>query len=128
VVAEQLVTNLLLMFVFHTSCGQISGTAVSNLTSSPNYPNNPTGSGQLTTGRISTQHQYPSNDGWFMIHLPGSTENAVVSIYDFLGRMVYKKNAQGSNRIEINSQLKTGVYMVRIQSNAGSFTKKLIVK
>ena len=70
----------------------------------------------------------PSNGGRFMILLPGSTENAVVSIYDIQGRMVYKKNAQGSNTIQINSQLKTGLYMVRINSNAGSFTKKLIVK
>jgi len=70
----------------------------------------------------------PSNGGRFMILLPGSTENAVVSIYDIQGRMVYKKNAQGSNTIQINSQLKTGLYMVRINSNAGSFTKKLLVK
>ena len=70
----------------------------------------------------------PSNGGRFMILLPGSIENAVVSIYDILGRMVYKKNAQGSNTIQINSQLKAGVYLVRINSNAGSFTKKLIVK
>ncbi|SHN24852.1 Por secretion system C-terminal sorting domain-containing protein [Chitinophaga sp. CF418] len=70
----------------------------------------------------------PSNGGQFMILLPGSTEKAVVSIYDNLGRMVYKKNAQGGNRIQINSQLKTGLYIVRINSNAGSFTKKLIVE
>jgi len=70
----------------------------------------------------------PSDGGRFMIILPGSGENAVVSIYDILGKRVYEKNAQGSNTIQINSQLRTGVYMVRIKSSAGSFTKKLIVK
>jgi len=75
-----------------------------------------------------TLYPNPSNGGRFTILLPGSAENAVVSIYDILGRMVYKMNAQGSNRIQINAQLKTGPYMVQIKSNAGSFTKKLIVK
>ncbi|SDG15314.1 T9SS type A sorting domain-containing protein [Chitinophaga filiformis] len=70
----------------------------------------------------------PSNGGQFMILLPGSAKNAVVSIYDNLGRLVYTRNAQGGNRIQINSQLKTGLYIVRIISNAGSFTKKLIVE
>jgi hypothetical protein len=70
----------------------------------------------------------PSHGGSFTILLPGSTETAFVTIYDILGRTVYQKNTQGSNRIQINSQLKTGVYMVRIKSDAGSFTKKLIVK
>lgn len=70
----------------------------------------------------------PSSGGRFMILLPGFTEKAVISIYDIQGKMVYKRNAQGSNRIQINSQLKTGLYMVRINSNAGSFTKKLMVK
>lgn len=70
----------------------------------------------------------PSNGGQFMILLPGSVKNAFVSIYDNLGRMVYKKNAQGGNRIQINSQFKPGLYIVQINSSAGSFTKKLVVE
>ena len=69
----------------------------------------------------------PSNGGRFTILLPEIAENAVISIYDNQGRMVYKKNAQGGNRIQINSRLKAGLYLVRINSKACSFTKKLIV-
>jgi xyloglucan-specific exo-beta-1,4-glucanase len=69
----------------------------------------------------------PSNGGRFTILLPEISENAVVTIYDNLGRMVYKKNAQGANTIQINSRLKAGFYIVKIKSKGVSFIKKLIV-
>ena len=70
----------------------------------------------------------PSNGGRFTILLPEISEHAVVRLYDNLGRMVYEKIALGGNRIEIDAQLKTGLYHVRINSKSGTFTKKLIVK
>ncbi|THU40192.1 T9SS type A sorting domain-containing protein [Niastella caeni] len=70
----------------------------------------------------------PANAGRFTILLPEITENAVVKIYDNLGRMVYVKIAKGGNRIAIDAQLKTGLYHVRINSKGLIFTKKLIVK
>jgi hypothetical protein len=70
----------------------------------------------------------PANTGRFTILLPEITENAVVKIYDNLGRMLYEKVAKGSNRIEIDSRLKAGIYHVRINSKGLSFTRKLIVQ
>jgi xyloglucan-specific exo-beta-1,4-glucanase len=70
----------------------------------------------------------PSNGGRFTVLLPANSENAVVRVYDNLGRLLYKKNAQGGNRIEIDSRLKAGLYTVTINSNAINFTSKLIVK
>jgi hypothetical protein len=70
----------------------------------------------------------PATKGRFTILLPEITENAVVQIYDNLGRMLYEKVAKGNNRIEIDARLKTGLYHVRINSNGCSFAKKLIVK
>jgi xyloglucan-specific exo-beta-1,4-glucanase len=70
----------------------------------------------------------PASGGRFTILLPEVTENAVVRIFDNQGRMLYKKIANGGNRIIIDSRLKTGIYMVRINSKGSSFTKKLIVK
>ncbi|WP_143774098.1 T9SS type A sorting domain-containing protein [Niastella vici] len=89
-------------------------------------------------GRIATQvniinedaislYPNPANGGRFTVLLPEASENAVISIYDNQGRMVYKKNALGGNRIQINSRLKAGLYLVKINSKAGSFTRKLIV-
>jgi hypothetical protein len=69
----------------------------------------------------------PSAKGRFTILLPEISENAIVKIYDNLGRMVYEKIAQSNNKIEINSRLKAGFYIVRIDSRTFSFTKKLIV-
>jgi hypothetical protein len=69
----------------------------------------------------------PASGGRFTILLPEISENAVVRIYDSLGRMVYQKIAQGENKIEIDSHLSVGLYIVRLNSKEFSFTKKLIV-
>lgn len=70
----------------------------------------------------------PATAGEFTILLPEISENAVVRIYDNLGRMVYEKIAKGNNRIEINARLKAGLYHVRVNSKGSGFTRKLIVK
>lgn len=69
----------------------------------------------------------PATNGRFTIVLPEISENAVVRIYDNLGRMLYQKAVQDNNKIEIDSRLKAGFYIIRIQSKTYSFTKKLIV-
>lgn len=80
----------------------------------------------INDGAISL-YPNPASEGKFSILLPEMSKDAVVRIYDNLGRMVYEKIAQGNNRIEIDSRLKAGLYIVRINSKAFSFTKKLIV-
>ena len=69
----------------------------------------------------------PAPKGKFTIVLPEISENAVVKIYDNLGRMLYQKTVQDNNKIEIDSRLKAGFYIVRLQSKKYSFTRKLIV-
>jgi hypothetical protein len=69
----------------------------------------------------------PASKGRFMILLPEISKDAVVRIYDNLGRMLYEKMVQGDNKIEIDSRLKAGLYNVRLYSKGNSLTKKLIV-
>jgi hypothetical protein len=69
----------------------------------------------------------PASEGRFTIVLPEISENAVARIYDNQGRMLYEKTVQGESKIEIDSQLKAGLYVVRVNSHAFSFTRKLII-
>ena len=69
----------------------------------------------------------PSNKGRFTIILPEISENAKVKIFDNQGRMVYEKSAHSNKKIEVDSQLKPGLYIVRINCKGYSFTKRLIV-
>lgn len=69
----------------------------------------------------------PSNKGRFTVILPETSENATVKIFDDQGRMVYEKSAQSNKKIEIDSQLQPGLYIVRITYKAYSLTKRLIV-
>ena len=69
----------------------------------------------------------PASEGRFTILLPEFSGKAAVRIYDNLGRMLYEKIVQGVNKIEIHSRLKAGFYIVKVDSQGFSFTKKLIV-
>jgi len=69
----------------------------------------------------------PSNEGRFTILLKEILKHAIVRVYDNQGRMLYEKRTQGSNKIEIDSQLNAGFYVVTVDSGDSSFTKKLIV-
>ena len=69
----------------------------------------------------------PSNKGRFTVILPETSENATVKIFDNQGRIVYEKSTQGNKKIEIDSQLQPGLYIVRINCKAYSFTRRLIV-
>lgn len=80
----------------------------------------------MSEGAVSV---YPNpTAGKFTILLPEISENAVVKIYDNLGRMIYEKVAKGGNKIEIDARLKAGLYHLRINSKGLKFTKKLMVK
>jgi hypothetical protein len=69
----------------------------------------------------------PASEGKFTILLPEISGKAVVRIYDNQGRMLYEKITQGGSKIAIDAGLKAGFYLVRIDSETSSFTKKLIV-
>ncbi|SJZ75856.1 Por secretion system C-terminal sorting domain-containing protein [Chitinophaga eiseniae] len=69
----------------------------------------------------------PANAGRFTITLPDIPEIVIVTICDNQGSILYEKKAYGGKKIEIESGLKTGFYLVRISSKAFSLTKKLII-
>jgi hypothetical protein len=99
---------------------------------SPFVPGGSSGARMSTPVNMNEQifnlYPNPASGGRFTVLLPQMSENAVVRIYDNLGRMVYAKTAKGGNRIEIDARLKAGLYHVRINSTGSIFTKKLIVK
>ncbi|MDR6644791.1 T9SS type A sorting domain-containing protein [Chitinophaga ginsengisegetis] len=69
----------------------------------------------------------PSSTGKFTILLPETPENAFVRIYDNQGRMLYEKKTHGNKKIEIDSRLNPGFYIITIESKRFSSTKKLVI-
>ena len=67
----------------------------------------------------------PAKDS-FTINNNGNFAINKITIYDVLGKVVYQANAVG-NSID-TSNFKTGLYLVKIDSNSNSITKKLIVR
>ena len=90
--------------------------------------------GSLLQAKVNTNddavslYPNPASAGRFTILLPEVSENTVVRIYDNQGKILYEKIACSGNKIEINSRLGAGFYLVTIYSKTFNFTKKLIVQ
>jgi hypothetical protein len=67
---------------------------------------------------------YPNpSTGIYTIDL---NEDAQVEVYDMLGKVVYKREAQeGKSTIDI-SNYQAGIYLLHVKSENGSVTKKII--
>jgi hypothetical protein len=82
---------------------------------------------KVNNGAAVILYPNPASDGRFTILLQAVSENAVVRIYDDQGRMLYETKTGGANKIEVNSGLSAGLYIVTIDWNDGSLAKKLVV-
>ena len=68
----------------------------------------------------------PTLQGRFTLVLPEVAGNATVNIFDYQGRMLYEKITDGA-KLEIESGLKAGIYLVKVRTERSNFTQKLIV-
>ncbi|MEY8848807.1 T9SS type A sorting domain-containing protein [Psychroserpens sp. XS_ASV72] len=61
------------------------------------------------------------------VYLPSNTENAVISVFDVLGKRVYKReiDALTSSSIDV-SNWNSGVYLVRISTDHNTQTKRFV--
>jgi hypothetical protein len=69
----------------------------------------------------------PALHGRFTLVLPEVAGNATVNIFDYQGRMLYEKITDGA-MLEIESGLKTGIYLLEVRTERSHFIQKLIVQ
>ena len=69
----------------------------------------------------------PTNEGKFTVLLPEIFRNTVVRIYDNIGKLLIEKVITNNDRLDIDSGLNKGIYIVRVSSDGKIFTGKLIV-
>ncbi len=70
----------------------------------------------------------PSKDGVFQFHNLWKNKKVNISIFDLQGKLVYKQSETGKEQVVVNSKLINGFYLVKIQSEKGIITEKLVVK
>ncbi|MDD4969382.1 MAG: T9SS type A sorting domain-containing protein [Paludibacter sp.] len=70
----------------------------------------------------------PAKDGIFTIMLPTATQRASIIIFDNQGRMLFEKTSNNNGRLNVESGLKKGIYIVKVTSEGLNFTQKLIVE
>lgn len=68
----------------------------------------------------------PSND-FITVELPDGISTAVISIYDYLGRIIIKESLEVTSSKIVTSNLQKGTYIVKVASDNGIATKILIV-
>ncbi|HLP06290.1 MAG TPA: T9SS type A sorting domain-containing protein [Paludibacter sp.] len=70
----------------------------------------------------------PAKDGKFLITLPVASNTANVSIFDNQGRLLFEKVFSNNGRLNIESGLQKGIYIVKVASEGLNSTQKLIVQ
>ncbi|SFE09540.1 T9SS type A sorting domain-containing protein [Flavobacterium phragmitis] len=70
----------------------------------------------------------PSHDGIFQLIIPEAYDAKGILIYDMNGYLVYEQHGNGNEQVLVNSKLRNGFYVVKIQSDKAVVTRKLIVK
>jgi len=68
------------------------------------------------------------SDGLVNFQLPSNISQAKVAVFDYLGKKILEKNMSSIDNTLNVSNLSTGIYFVRIQSDSKTGTKKLVVK
>jgi len=68
------------------------------------------------------------SDRQVTLQLPSDTNQAQVSVFDYLGKIHIQKSINVSNNTVDISNLNTGIYFVRIQTNSKTGIKKLVVR
>lgn len=66
--------------------------------------------------------------GVFQLYNPWKNEKINIAIFDIQGKLVYEQSETGQERVVVNSKLINGFYLVKVQSEEGTITGKLIVK
>jgi len=83
----------------------------------------------VNDSRLLQFSMYPNpSDTYVTLQLPFDTNKANVKIFDYLGKILIQKNLNNTNNNLDISNLSTGIYFVRIQSDTKVGTKKLVVR
>ncbi|HEY6914281.1 MAG TPA: T9SS type A sorting domain-containing protein, partial [Paludibacter sp.] len=70
----------------------------------------------------------PTKDGKFSIELPVTSNTANVNIFDNQGRLLFEKVFSNNGKLDIESRLQKGIYIVKVASEGLNSTQKLIVQ
>jgi len=70
----------------------------------------------------------PSYGGMFSVTLPENMKNSIVNIFDNNGRLIFEKVVNDNGTLNMDTKLKTGIYLVKIMSEELIINKKLIVR
>jgi hypothetical protein len=71
----------------------------------------------------------PTQTGNFSIKIPMTSQKAILHIFDNQGRMLFEKVIGNYNgKLNIDSGLKKGIYLIKVTSEELNFAQKLIVQ
>jgi hypothetical protein len=63
------------------------------------------------------------------VTIESSSAIGQIQLHDFTGRIVFSENANRENRVTLDTQLPSGVYLIRMQlENGETPTKQLIIQ
>lgn len=82
-----------------------------------------------TNNPISNSSVYPNpTKGTVNVVIPALAETATIKLYDIQGRLMFSKETNQVNTSFTMDNLSEGIYLVNIESNQASVTKKIVFK
>jgi photosystem II stability/assembly factor-like uncharacterized protein len=69
----------------------------------------------------------PSN-GSFQITLAETAENITIELYDITGKVVVRNIFNQTNTVQVDTELSAGTYLVKVSTEKGITTQKVIIK
>ena len=83
----------------------------------------------VVTNPILNSNVYPNpTKGIVNVSIPALIENATINLYDLQGRQILSKETNQVNTSIGIENLQDGIYLVTIQNDLGSITKKIILR
>jgi hypothetical protein len=73
-----------------------------------------------------TIYPNPSN-GKFKIDLQNVYNNCKIEIYDVLGHLIFENKYTSSNIIDLNLDLQSGIYLIKLKSDQMQYNAKIII-
>lgn len=95
------------------------------------FEETPLGNEDFTAASGVSIYPNPAAGSEFFVHLSSGADNAVITVYNALGQKVlssFDKQATNTLSVKAHTQMAAGVYMVQIEKEGRTVTKKLIIK
>jgi hypothetical protein len=66
--------------------------------------------------------------GAFVVDLGTTAQRSTIELWDVMGRRIWAKQVENSQRISVQAKLNPGIYLVKVQADGKNTTRRLVIE